>query len=399
MAKTILRFVVMSDVHVKENKDCIELERLDKGMKAAYAYADGCDYKGIDAIVVDGDFANGGREQEMLNFKEVFEANLREGTQTLISVASHEYGSGIPETHERMKRLFNMEPHMHLVVKGYHFISVSPEKGTYYGKAQQEYAFNELQKAFDDDPDKAIFFFQHAHINSTVYGSYDWGEKELVPILMHYPQIIDFSGHSHAPINDPRNVHQKYFTCFGTGSLSYTELDEFDKYYGTVPPDCDEFAQYLIVEVADDGAVTVKAYDIITGQFFPGCDRVIRPPFTPESFVYTDKRRETAFRPHFAEGTPVSVKVDGDNAEITFGQAVCEEEPVNDYLATVVRKADGRILRRVAAWSGYYRLNMPQTVSIPVPRLPKGDYTARIIARGFWDNESDNEITVDFTVA
>ena len=66
---------------------------------------------------------------------------------------------------------------------------------------------------------------------------------------------------------------------------------------------------------------------------------------------------------------------------------------------TVVRKADGKILRRVAAWSGYYRLNMPQTVTVPVPRLPKGDYTARVIARGFWDNESDNEITVDFTVA
>ena len=50
----------------------------------------------------------------------------------------------------------------------------------------------------------------------------------------------------------------------------------------TVPPDCGEFAQYLIVEVASDGAVTVKSYDIITGQFFPGCDRVVRPPFTPE---------------------------------------------------------------------------------------------------------------------
>ena len=95
MSQTVLRFVVMSDVHVKENKDCVELARLDAGMKAAYAYADGCDYKPIDAIIVNGDFANRGKEEEMLNFKEVFEANLRPGTQTLISVASHEYGSGI----------------------------------------------------------------------------------------------------------------------------------------------------------------------------------------------------------------------------------------------------------------------------------------------------------------
>ena len=398
MPKTILRFVVMSDVHVKDNKDCVELTRLDKGMKAAYAYADGCDYKPIDAIIVDGDFANHGSEQEMLNFKEVFEANLRPETRTLLSVASHEYGSGIPETHERMKRLFGMDPHMHLVIKGYHFISVAPEKGTYYGKAQQEYAFIELQKAFDDDPDKAIFFFQHAHIHDTVVGSIDWGEKELIPVLMNYPQVIDFSGHSHAPINDPRNVHQKYFTCFGTGSLSYTELDEFDKYYGTVPPDCDEFAQYLIVEVADDGAVTVKSYDIITGRFFP-CDHVVRPPFTPETFVYTDQRRVKSARPHFPEGTPLSVRTDGGDCDITFGQAVCEEEPVNDYLATVTRSSDGKIVRRVCAWSGYYRLNMPREITVPVKALPKGNYTVSVIARGFWNNESDNAIKTSFTIA
>lgn len=398
MAKTVLRFVVMSDVHVKENKDCIELARLDAGMKAAYAYADGCDYKAIDAVIVNGDFANRGKEEEMLNFKEVFEANLRPGTQTLISVASHEYGSGIPETHERMKRLFNMDPHMHLVIKGYHFISVAPEKGTYYGKEQQAYAFTELQKAFDDDPDKAIFFFQHAHIHDTVVGSVDWGEKELIPVLMNYPQVIDFSGHSHAPINDPRNVHQKYFTCFGSGSLSYTELDEFDKYYGTVPPDRDEFAQYLIVEVADDGAVTVKSYDIITGQFFP-CDHIVRPPFTPETFVYTDKRRVKSARPYFAEGTPVSVALNGDTAEVTFGQAKCDEELVNDYLVTVRRKTDGKIVRRASAWSGYYRMNMPETITIPIPRLSEGDYTVSVIARGFWDNESTNELTADFSIA
>ena len=192
-------------------------------------------------------------------------------------------------------------------------------------------------------------------------------------------------------------MHQKYFTCFGPASLSYTELDEFDKYYGTVPPDCAEFAQYLIVEVASDGAVTVKSYDIITGQFFP-CDRVIRPPFTPDNFVYTDKRRVKSARPHFPEGTPLSVAVNGGDCDITFGQAVCEEEPVNDYLATVTRNADGKILRRTAAWSGYYRYNMPKTVTVPVKALPKGDYTVSVVARGFWDNESDNALQARFTI-
>lgn len=397
MPETILRFAVMSDVHVHENKDCRELARLDRGMKCLYEYADGCTYKNVDAIFVVGDFANSGKEQEMLNFKEVFYGDLRPGTDVTISVASHEYGSGIPETHERMRRLFGMEPDIHKVIKGYHFISVTPHHGTRYEKPQIDFSFKALEEARLDDPTKPIFFFQHPHINSTVYGSYDWGEKDLVPTLMNFPQVIDFSGHSHAPINDPRNVHQGYFTCFGTGSFSYTELDEFDKYYGTVPPDCDDFAQYLIVEVDDAGAVTVRSFDIITEQFFP-CDHVVAPPFTPESFVYTDRRYETAATPYFPESTPIAVETTDGKTEISFGQAKVDGDMVNDYLVTVTDKKTGRIVRRASAWSGYYHFYMPDRVTIPILPLPAGEYRASVKARGFWKNVSENGLSVDFTV-
>jgi hypothetical protein len=108
----------------------------------------------------------------------------------------------------------------------------------------------------------------------TVYGSANWGEDELTDILMNYPQIIDFSGHSHAPINDPRSIHQRHFTCLGTGTLSYFELDEFDKYYGTIPPGNDRAAQMLFVEADADMRVRVYPYDLITSNFFP---MTIRP--------------------------------------------------------------------------------------------------------------------------
>ena len=49
---------------------------------------------------------------------------------------------------------------------------------------------------------------------------------EFAEILKNYPQVVDFSGHSHVPINDPRSIHQKHFTALGTGSLSYFELDD-----------------------------------------------------------------------------------------------------------------------------------------------------------------------------
>jgi len=39
------RMIVMSDIHVKENKDCIELARLRKGLEFAYNYAENSEYK------------------------------------------------------------------------------------------------------------------------------------------------------------------------------------------------------------------------------------------------------------------------------------------------------------------------------------------------------------------
>ena len=164
-----------------------------------------------------------------------------------------------------------------------------------------------------------------------------------------------------------------------------------------MPPDGDRFAQFLIVEVKTDGAVKVRAYDIITGRFFP-CDKVIRPPFTPENFIYTEEKRASAVRPRFPAHTPITCEMEGDTAKITFGQATCGEERVKDYLVRVTRKTDGRILRCAAAWSGYYLYDMPACVTVRIRDLPPGDYTAAVTARSFWGKESENTLRLDFSV-
>ena len=104
---------------------------------------------------------------------------------------------------------------------------------------------------------------------------------------MDYPQIIYFSGHSHAPINDPRSIHQKHFTSLGTGTLSYFELDEFDKITGTIPDDCEKAAQMLIVEADAQNRVRVYPFDILTNSFFPYIWKVDAPS-DPSAFLYTD---------------------------------------------------------------------------------------------------------------
>lgn len=392
-----VRFIVMSDIHVKPEKDCKELARLKKGLTSAYRYAESCDYNKIDAFFVVGDFANRGEEQEMLNFKEVTDEYLKPETDMTIALASHEYhGAGVEPAREKLKRILGMDYNAHKVINGFHFISVSTSRSCDFDEPECEFAKNALAEAAEDNPGAPIFFFQHPHISDTVYGSINWGEDALYSTLMNYPQVIDFSGHSHAPINDPRSIHQKHFTSLGTGSLSYFELDEFDKYYGTIPPDDENCAQFYIVEADADNRVRVMPYDILTDNFFP-CSREIEKPCEPDTFIYTDKRYLTEVKPHFTDNAKAWVEKTDDGIQITFDQAEIAEDMIDDY-KIVVRNADNFIVKQLTAWSHYYLYNMPETVSVPVKDLKAGKYTAKITAFGFWHNESDNALTVEFEI-
>ena len=385
--RPVLRFVAMSDVHVKPEKDCPELERLDKAMKYAYAYADSQPYDRLDAVYIVGDFANAGQIVEMENFKEVLYKNLRVCTQAVPSVASHEFRVGEQQAKQQLRDLFGVEPEDHRVINGFHFISVSSTNGCNFEEPQLSFARKALAEAAADDPRRPIFFFQHPHISDTVYGSINWGDDALYPVLMNYPQVIDFSGHSHAPVNDPRSVHQRYFTSHGCGSLSYFELDEFDKYYGTVPPDCDACAQFLIVEADEAGRVRILPFDVLTRQFFP-CARQIEAPWEPERFVYTDRRALDAPKPYFPADARVTALRGENGLTVTFTQAKEDRDGV-DYYIVRLRDERGVIVRQMSLWSGYYLFTAPETLTLEIPDLPEGDYNGSVTPVGFWDNAGE----------
>ena len=224
-----------------------------------------------------------------------------------------------------------------------------------------------------------------------------WGEDEITDILMNYPQIIDFSGHSHAPVNDPRSIYQQHFTCVGTGSFKYFELDEFDKVYGTVPPNEQNAAQFIIVEADAAGKVVIKPYDVITERFF-GYEWTVETPWDPDSFTYTDERYLTDVRPYFALDAKLELTVDGNSVNVKFDQAKIEEDRVNDYKVTVRRKSDNAIVKQVCFWSRYYLNDMPETIEQKITELEAGEYIAEITAQGFWKNKSINKLCGEFTI-
>ena len=394
---TVLRFIACSDLHFKRDSEK-EPQRFRRGMELAYAYADAQSYRRIDAIVFNGDFADQGLQEQMQLVKDTVSDCVRPETQTNHTLASHEFMApdGEAGSVARFRALFGQQPDQHRVINGCHFISITTQNGCHIYEEKQAWLREQLRQAAADYPNP-IFVFQHPHLTGTVYGSILWGEDEIIPILMDYPGVIDFSGHSHAPINDPRSIHQKYFTSEGTGSLSYLELDEFDKLHGTIPPDAEDFAQFCIVEARDDGSVLIRPFDVISGGFF-GTDRLIEHPWEPSTFIYTDDRYRTADCPSFAADAALRVFSDEKKAySVAFPQAKQEPERVDSYSLRLRSLSDGRIIRQSNVTSSYYLFHMPPRVEIPVGQLPSGTYEATVCANSFWGTSSA-PLTLTFEV-
>ena len=394
----VLRFLAMSDIHFNREYP-IRQKNFERGIALAYRYAEQQPYSKIDAITINGDFTDHGEEDQFSDMKDCLDSSLKPETELVLTMASHEYmcDGHVAQATERLERFFGRQPDNHIILNGFHFISLSPTVSCRFEEEKRDYLKTELVKAHADTPLKPIFLFQHPHIKKTVYGSIDWGENDLNDILVNYPQIVDFSGHSHAPVNDPRSVHQRHFTCAGTGSFNNFELDEFDKYYGTVPPNEEFAAQFLIVEVSRGGAVKIMPYDVITERFFD-MEYFIETPWDPDSFTYTDERYFTAQKPEFRPDAAIDVTVGPDGAAFTFDQADGKNERINDYTLTVIDNADGSVARRICFWSRYYLNDMPERLTQTLDLTEPGNYTVTIEARGFWFNTSVNKLTAEFSI-
>ena len=394
--KPALRFMVVSDVHYKD-EPCVEEERMAKALQIAYRLSEESEsYKKLDAVYAVGDFANSGTETQMRKFKATLDKYCKEETQYCLMMASHEYhGGGVEKAHELFKEIFEIPVDNHRVINGFHFISMTCSHACEFEDDKVEFAKKALKEAREADPKKPIFFFQHPHITDTVSGSIYWADEKFYTTFMDFPQVIDFSGHSHVPINDPRSIFQKHFTALGTGSLSYFELDEFDKYYGTVPPNKADCAQMLLVEADENGRVRIYPYDVLTDNFFPFVWE-IDEPWNPESFKYTDARYKTDKAPYFPESTLLEVTdVNDKGFKLTFSQAKSDDEYVNDYKIVIKEKATGTIIKQSCLWSEYYFYNMPETLSITFDDLDSGkDYTVDIFAGSFWNTLSKPISTV-----
>lgn len=382
----VVRFIVTSDSHITTIGD-IQSFRLQRMVKLGYDIAEKDEeYNKLDAVLIAGDVTDMGTKIAYGSIKAATKPVIKEGTQFLATIStSHDDRNLGKESLELYEEIMGQETDFHRVINGFHFIGVSASKieGEHYSEYQKEWLVEQIDLAVADDPSKPVFVIQHEHISNTVYGSSDfegWGMPDFAEILKKYPQVIDFSGHSHYPINDARSIWQGEYTALGTGGLYYTELTVDDvktvhpKNYRTV-------STFWVVEIDAENRIRLRAVDLLSKEYL--CEYILESPFERK---YTPEQQKKRSSPPTFDGD-ASVKLIGKTVHFDSAQST-DGMPIFIYRAYTV-DTEGNRAPAGKTVPEYYRYNVPATVKIDLENLPEENYTLEIVAENCYGMQSE----------
>ena len=401
--EVIFRFAVMSDIHYPGNPHAAEVARFEKALRFMNDYSAKQSYSKFDLLLIAGDISNHGTSNEIDPFKASLDAGIRPGTSVMMCMGNHEFWGG---SRELWEKTFGFPANSRREIGGYQFIALSPEKGT-MRNGDYFYAVDwlktELDAAMAADSEKPVFLIQHYHITPTVYGSRDFdnngGTSDLFDILQGYPRVVDFSGHSHFPINDPRSAWQGEFTAFGTGTLSYFAMTAGR--YDSHPKNNQNAAQFYVVEIHRDHSLSVRPYDLITDSFFDIVRTVARPG-NRDTYLYTDARYHTSKKPVWTPGSAIEASEIGPyGGRFRFPQAIGEDIVHSYRLESKIRR-NGKWVKdsEKFVWSEYYFKEMPKVMDVRVNDLDEAsEYRMEISAVNPYYKESDEKLTFEFTTS
>ena len=346
-------------------------ERLEAVFDTAYGYAENqSDYNKLDGIFFVGDFTQGGQESQQKNFFNTVNEKTKGDTVVRAVMGNHEYYATGEYSEESMAQApLNFlewsgyeDDDMHLNIDGFHFILLSMDKyGTYTGTANEylsdtklAWLKEQLDDALADDPtgEKPIFVMQHIGPKDTMLGSGN-ADTKLRELLNDYPNVVDFSGHTHRPITDPRSIWQGEFTALQTGSLCYLGLmlvghptynssglrETAD---GNWEASSSENGprngnMYYVCEIDANNVMRIIVYDLINDEIF-GEPYYLDSFGDPTGFDYTNDRQQSSQAPTFAAGDKITVlQNDYNEVKITYPQATCKDY-VQNYRVDVYLK-------------------------------------------------------------
>ncbi len=376
----VLRFAVCSDVHLNGEENQEAALRLKRLLDDMYEYSEGRAHKTLDALMVAGDFTGGGAEKEYESFNKIINENKRDETKLLIVLGNHEFINyrDVDATvgYTVYKKYINEIVDTDEVLQGFHFIGVSYDDNgkTFTGKAK--WLEEKLYALTREDPEKPIFVYQHPAPTLTVYGSGNWGDTTMKSVLKKYPQVVDFSGHSHYAPSDPRSVWQGAFTAVGCGSLS-----AFMGNLNYIDGDKDapgKSGGAWLVEVDAKGNVSMKLYDVENRRFFKDVDYYFTDLSSTSKRAYTWHQQKTKdTKPLFPKNTKIAVHTDEKGEAVLSFPEAKGFYPAENYKITV-KNANKKVYENTVI-SEYVRAT-DDDVKVNLGTLDKGEYFVKITA-------------------
>ncbi len=389
-----IRLIVFTDTH-NENENVAD------AVETAYALFDNDKtYKGVDGFFGLGDFSSIGTEPDYEAYANTLKEHVREDTVCINVLGNHEMKAD--NYKELFEKHFSHEINTVTEINGFTCIGFSGERSltewTFTPKSLK-WLSDEIHKAEESSGDKPVLVFQHPHPFGTVYGSTLWCTPQLNPVFAGHSKVINFSGHSHFPLNDPRSINQSTYTSVGVGAMARFELDE-NYIVGQHPDGYEDAAQFAVVEADSYGRIRIRGYDLLSDTFF--CDYFIENVNDPNTFAYTYKNLKAHDEaPVFPENTEVSVNVTDDGGyRISFTEAqVPEGFIVHEYKVVITDENNNEVYKDNFIAS-YYLINDETTQNFTVPKdtLTKNKtYTLTVTAESAYHKISE-EKTVLFTV-
>lgn len=385
----IMRMLVISDTHNKN-------QLFAKAIEATNKYAATQEYKGFDAVVVVGDLTDNGTAEELRSFKNAFDnavAATGKDITLITCMGNHDFGNRSHTKEEnaayvkQFEDIIGHEATREFEVNGVKFLALSPSNHSGDYTDASSFVMSKLKTYDKDEP---VFVLHHYPFGGTVYGSGEKAGSILYEAVSRYTNVVDLSGHSHAPITNLRTLYQQKggFSAYNCGSLTNSQA----LYDGVKGSGYYQSQQFSIFEVYDDNVTDVKLYDL-------GTDKVLDTTYQIGAAVdntveYLDKATDN---PKFEEGQKVTIDTVGPTAvQVSFPQGT-DDDKIEKYRVDVV-DASGKSVANSVITSYYFKVDAPATLSISVSGLKeKTQYTATVTAIDFYGNESEPLTSDKFT--
>ncbi len=386
------RFFIGSDVHIGRNNDAT------KKLENALNVFNTVDSK-ADAVLLVGDVTNNGDKSEYDTLMNTINASaLGKAGKVKLSMGNHEYNNGnMARFEEKTKQKANEVLYFDnegnatsapgntlaaTVIK----LSAKNYDGDYTD--QYEMVETALKTANNKNSKAPIIVMGHHGIKDTAYVTNEWNgnygagtDKDMVALFKQYPQVIHFSGHSHATLEDARSIYQNDgYTAIQDGTIgAYFEnesgkVDPTSGAAATRPADSEIASQALRLDVMNDGTVKIYRMNLTTGEYMYESKPWTFKPGDATDRPYDENRTSQA--PSFDEDATVTSGTTSEKSvTVQFPAATAASDENNDmiheYHITLTPKDGGSSITR-SVFADYYEATPKADWQVNITGLKAG---------------------------